>query len=552
MPKTPHGKRAGKDTRKFRFDRDELSEHFAAKGRKRRATLASRAGAERKSPPRNDLRPKLDYVDVAVAALKPSPRHTRKVTQLQVARLKRSIEAFGVVMPILIAEDRTIIAGHAVRAAAKALGLATLPCVIAGHLKPIEQEKLAIAINRAGETGTWDFEALKDVLEDLIEEGDDLSDTLFEDAELDGLLLEDADALDLEDGDDGAEIPPEKPAFVTSAPGDIWVLGRHLVGCGDARDGAFLAELMGTELAEMAFLDAPYNVPIKGHVTGADHHPEFVMAAGEMSRDAFFTFLGKSHRALKRHVKPGGIVFSCMDWRSIHILMAAAEKAGYAVANLVVWNKTNAGLGSFYRSQHELILVLRVPGARSINNIQLGKNGRYRTNVWTYPGGSSLGSETRAGLTSHSTPKNPAMVEDAIEDVTTRTGIVMDSFLGGGTTLIAAERSGRRFRGGDLDPGYVDVALLRWMAETGGMPVLRDTGETFEAVRARRMAGGGAPRATHDLPRISSRGRDTEREPRVLDDDEVFFHDDEIDDVETDAGDEDEEDGECDEDVSCP
>jgi hypothetical protein len=355
-------KRSTKPAGKVLSEHDDLTAHLMDKGRKRRGTMAKLSGADREHARRNDLRPKLQIIDVAVDALKEAERHPRKVTSTQLARVKRSIEAYGVVVPLLISENNEVIAGHVVLAAARILRLHTLPCCVISHLMPNQQKMLAIALNRAGETGEWDFETLKDVLEDLVEDGEDIFDTVFDGAEIDSILQDDPDLID--------PVSDEivVPNFVTTQPGDVWDLGRHVVGCGDARDEAYIAGLMGSDVAEAAFLDAPYNVPIKGHVTGAGHHREFVMGTGEMSRDAFYGFLGKSHKALLPHLQPGGVIFSCMDWRSVHVLMTAAEKAGFEILNVVVWNKTNAGMGSLYRSQHELIVVLKKPGAKPINH----------------------------------------------------------------------------------------------------------------------------------------------------------------------------------------
>ena len=241
-------------------------------------------------------------------------------------------------------------------------------------------------------------------------------------------------------------------------------------------------------------------MPIGGFVSSKAHR-EFVMGVGDEGRS------GTPDGELGHPVAVSsarGIIFACMDWRSDHILRSAGEAAGLELINKCVWAKPNGGQGSLYRSGHEMILVFKVPGGEICNNIQLARTGRYRTNVWSYPGGSSLGSEVRAGLDSHSTPKNPDMVRDAIEDVTRRGDFVIDTFLGGGTTLIAAERAGRRFAGGDLDPTYVDVAALRWMRETGRKAVLAATGETFEAVRARRAEEDEASRRE---PEAQVRGR---------------------------------------------
>ena len=475
-------------------------DHLATAGRKRRAKLEDMSKSQRKTKRRNDLRPNVPTVEVAIDDLKPGKNRTRKTTRVQVDHLKRSLERYGWVIPIPINTGFEIVAGHSLIAAAKELQMKSVSAVVVDHLAPHEQEMFAIALNRAGETGEWDFGGLKQAFERFVGENEDLADTLFDDDEIDGILHDDA----YEGLDEEADSIPPLPEVPTTRRGDVWLAGDHVVGCGDARDADYLADLLNGELASAAFIDAPYNVPIAGHVTGSKRHREFVMAAGEMSRDEFFKFLGDTHKALRSVIAPGGVVFSCMDWRSEHLLRVAVERVGFDVINLVVWVKTNGGMGSLYRSSHELIVVMANPGAPIINNVQLGARGRNRLNTWTYPGGSSLGSTTRDELESHSTPKNPEMVQDALEDVTHRGGVVIDSFLGSGTTLIAAARSGRRFRGGDLDPGYVDVALMRWMRETGGMPVLRATGETFDEVKARRQNENPDPAPRSDVHKLIS------------------------------------------------
>jgi DNA modification methylase len=266
---------------------------------------------------------------------------------------------------------------------------------------------------------------------------------------------------------------------------DLFLLGSHFLICGDATDPVVVGRLMRTDIARMVLTDEPFNVAIGGHVTGGDHR-EFVMASGEMTDLQFLDFNRKWMDAVLPYLVDGGILGTFIDWRGLPIVHSSATTLGLTPLNLVVWAKTNAGMGSLYRSQHELLPLFKKGSASHVNNISLGKRGRHRTNLWTYPGASSLGSDARKGLQDHPTVKPSAMLQDALIDLTNRGDIVLDPFLGSGSTLIAAEKTGRVCRGVELDPLYVDVIIRRFEAETGAPAVLADTGETFEKVVARR------------------------------------------------------------------
>ena len=293
----------------------------------------------------------------------------------------------------------------------------------------------------------------------------DLSVTGFSIGEIDVLLG---------DGSNPEDKPlPSVPSEPTVQPGQIWQLGEHRVGCGDCRDLAFLQEVIGPgERVDAAFLDPPYNVKISGHANTKGRHREFEMASGEMSEDAFRAFLKESLAACATVSKDGAVHFTCMDWRHIDDLSPIGAEIYGERLNICVWNKSNAGMGSLYRSKHEFIFVYRVGTEPHLNNVELGKHGRNRTNVWDYASVNSFAGSRREDLALHPTVKPTAMVADAIQDVTRRGELVLDVFLGSGTTLLAAERTGRRFRGVEIDPAYVDVALDRWRAMTNKEPKL--------------------------------------------------------------------------------
>ncbi len=247
---------------------------------------------------------------------------------------------------------------------------------------------------------------------------------------------------------------------------------------------------MGDEQADMVFIDPPYNVPIDGHVCGlgAVKHREFIMASGEMLEAEFIAFLQRSLTNHAEHCRDGAIVYSCMDWRGLFQLQTAARQADLSMLNLCVWAKTNAGMGSLYRSQHELILVLKNGTAPHRNNVQLGRYGRYRTNIWRYEGATSIRASRRAELAAHPTTKSSAMIGDAIKDVTKRGDLILDGFAGSGTTILAAQKTGRRCRAIEIDPGYVDVAIRRWQAYTGEKAIDAESGATFDELAASRTA----------------------------------------------------------------
>jgi DNA modification methylase len=276
-----------------------------------------------------------------------------------------------------------------------------------------------------------------------------------------------------EAGDDPADVMPEIPASPPiSKVGDLWLVGRHRLLCGTALDSVAFAALMGDARAATVFTDPPYNVPIDGHASGlgAIHHRPFPMASGEMSRTEFTAFLGQAFQNLAAFSFDGALHYVCMDWRHVEELLAAGREAYTELKNICVWVKDNGGMGSLYRSQHELVFVFKHGRNGHRNNVQLGQFGRNRSNVWHYPGANSFARCGDEGnlLALHPTVKPVALVADAILDCSARGEIVLDAFLGSGTTLIAAERTGRRCCGLELDPAYVDTTIRRWQALTGG------------------------------------------------------------------------------------
>ena len=429
---------------------------------------------------------------VPLRALKPHPRNAPTHSKRQIEQIARSIKRFGFNNPVLIGDDFTIIAGHARVEAAKVLGLAEAPVVRVSHLSDAEVRAYLLADNKLAEHAGWDQELLPEEFQYLLNEGFELELTGFETGEID-LILDAAAEADPAGRDDPADLVPPLESWAVSRPGELWTLGRHRLLCGDARDPGAYAQVLAGETADAIFTDPPYNVAMKGHAS-TQQRREFVMASGEMGRAEFAAFLQTTLGAAAQLCKDGAIAFVCMDWRHWGELSAAAARVFSELKNLCVWTKTNAGMGSFYRSQHELVFVYKVGQGPHCNTFELGQHGRYRTNVWAYAGANAFGSGRDEGLALHPTVKPVALVADAIKDVTRRNQIVLDPFGGSGSTLIAAEISGRRARLIELDPLYCDVILRRYQRQTGKPATLDLTGETFEAVAAKRAP---QPEACH-------------------------------------------------------
>lgn len=401
------------------------------------------------------------------AVLKPDPRNARTHPKRQIEQLVQSIREFGFTNPILVDETDTLIAGHGRLRAAKELGLSEVPTITLEGLSEAQKKALRLADNKIALNAGWDLEILKLELDEIstIDVDFDLSLTGFSSGEIDVVLKA------ANDPDD--EIIPAVPVEPRTKLGDIWVLGEHRLGCGDGRDVGFLQRVVGEGAQiDAAFLDPPYNVKINGHANATGRHREFAMASGEMNTLEFQTFLSETLGAAAKVSRDGAVHFVCMDWRHMDDVSTTAADVYDALLNLCVWNKSNAGMGSLYRSKHELVFVYRVGSAPHFNAVELGKHGRNRTNVWDYASVNSMAGSRREDLALNPTVKPVALVADALQDVTKRADLVFDMFSGSGTTLIAAERTGRRLRGCDIDPAYVDVAVERWVQMTGGTPVL--------------------------------------------------------------------------------
>jgi DNA modification methylase len=397
-------------------------------------------------------------------------------TDRQIGLIKKSIQRFGFNNPILVDSENNIVAGHGRVKAAQQLGMDSVPVVRIEHLSPDEIRAYIIADNRLAEKSGWDRALLALELQGLSEIGFEIDAIGFEPAEFD-IVLEEAD--EAAGADEPDDIVPAPEILRVSKPGSLWTCGNHRILCGDAREREHYRQVLGEDKASFVFTDPPYNVKISGHVSSRARD-EFAMASGEMSSEEFCAFLECVFRQMVAHSCNGSIHQVCMDWRHIEEIIKAGKKVFNELKNLCVWCKTNAGMGSLYRSQHELVLVWQNGTAPHVNNVELGRHGRSRSNVWTYPGVNTFKRGRNDELRMHPTVKPVALVADAIKDCSLRGAIVLDPFLGSGSTLIAAEKTGRKTRGIEIDPRYVDVAVKRWQAYTGKPALQADTGMTFE------------------------------------------------------------------------
>lgn len=424
-----------------------------------------------------------------VSELKPYARNARTHSRAQIKQIAESINRFGFTNPILVDDDDQVIAGHGRAAAAKLLGLSDVPTVRLSHLGAAEKRAYILADNRLAEKAGWDREILAIELQGLIDLDFEVELTGFEMGEID-VILDEAEEGKREASGPEDDIPEPLSGPTVSQPGDLWSLGGHRLLCADARNDPSYVSLLNGEKAEFVFTDPPYNVPIDGHVCGLGRirHRDFAMGCGEMSHEAFTRFLANVFSRLAAHTKDGSIHQICMDWRHMGEMVAAGSEVYSELKNLCVWNKTNAGMGSFYRSKHELVFVWKSGTAPHINNFELGQYGRTRTNVWDHAGVNVMRAGRLEELAMHPTVKPVGLVADAIKDCSRRGGLVLDPFCGSGTMLIAAERTGRKARALEIDPSYVDVAVRRWQTYTGKSAMLVDDNETFELVAERRAA----------------------------------------------------------------
>ena len=422
----------------------------------------------------------VEYIDISL--INPYESNPKIHKNKQIQQIVNSISEFRFNNPILVDENNIIIAGHGRLLAAKHLNMSLVPIIRLSHLSDAQKRAYRIADNKLTENGEWDVDLLKIEFAELekLDLDFSLDITGFDIADIDIMLDESLAEKEIKIDEKANSVPFISEDEVVSKQGDIWQLGKHRIICGNSLGKDTYKLLFQDKKAHMVFTDPPYNVKVDGHVCGLGKikHKEFSMASGEMSEIEFQKFLTESFSLLKEFSKDGSLHYICMDWRHIKEIINAGSDIYDEFKNLCVWNKDNGGMGSLYRSKHELIFIFKNGKRSHKNNVELGAHGRYRTNVWDYPGVNSFGGD-KDKLKYHPTVKPVEMVRDAILDVTNRNDIVLDTFLGSGTTLIATEKSGRICYGIELEPLYVDTTIRRWQEITGKSAIYQKTGKTY-------------------------------------------------------------------------
>jgi DNA modification methylase len=431
-----------------------------------------------------DLTPKLVPVDDC----KPLGRETRKHPPQQIRKLAASLERFGFVLPIVLDVRQRVVAGWGLVLAARQLGLGEVPAVSLTDLSDADLRVLRLALNRIADDADWDREALALEFSDILELDPDA------DLTLSGFAMGEIDvALDGDGRDEEDDLPiVDEQVVPVTRPDDLWILGDHRLLCGNALEADSYDRLLRADKVDMMFADPPYNLKIEGHVSGLGtvKHADFAMASGELTSAEFEGFLKTALDHAANRSVDGAIHYVCIDWRHQREMLAAGQVYGELKA-LCIWAKSNAGMGSLYRSQHELIFVFKVGKGAHVNNIALGRYGRHRSNVWDYVGQNALSGTGKSKLGLHPTVKPVAMIADAMRDCSNRGGLILDPFGGAGTTLIAAERTGRRARVIELNPVYVDVSIGRWERFSGGTAINADSGLPFTRIPSASTTGTG-------------------------------------------------------------
>lgn len=422
-----------------------------------------------------------------LGALRPWENNARTHPEKQITKLMSSISAYGFTTPLLVDENYTILCGHGRFEAARRLKLDKVPARVISGLSKSQKRAYVIADNKIAMGAGWDKELLNIEFQALMDDGFQIELTGFDTAEID-ISLDSPKDSEITDPDDS--LPEDMGKDAVSREGDLWVLGNHRLLCGSALNRSSYQILLQDHLVQMTITDPPYNVPTQGHICGKGKvkHKDFAMAKGEMSPEEFTAFLHTFMSHTHEFSKEGAIVYCCMDWRHMREVQNAAEPLFGDMRQLCIWVKDNGGMGTFYRSQHELIFVFKKGKAPHINNFELGQHGRYRTNIWNYPGVNTFKGKGYKLLELHPTVKPVSLIADAIRDCSHRKGIILDPFAGSGTILIAAERTGRYARAIELDPLYVDVAIRRWQDLTGKQAVLESTGQSWDQVSVARLS----------------------------------------------------------------
>jgi DNA methylase len=420
----------------------------------------------------------------SVSAVEPPVRHHPKK---QFEKVCRSVAANGQVMPVLVSPEGKIIDHELVWRALKANGASHVDVIVIKNKSSAELKALRLMLNRSAMDAVWDDENLRNVLQDLIDLNFDLELTGFDPAEIDHHINLDLPRSNVEEN--GSDIPGVDERAVSSR-GSIWALGDHRIGCGNATDYSFVSRVLAGRLAHVSFVDMPYNIPVHGFISGkgSHRHRESLEGAGELSTEAYFVLVRDSLSVLQRCSLPTSLIYSCIDWRHVMEMTVAGRACGMPLYQIVTWVKSSGGMGGVYRNQSEFICIFRAGQGTPLDNVELGRRGRNRTNVWNYPGMSSFGKGRDELLKMHPTVKPVSMIADALRDVTRRGEVVLDTFLGSGSSILAAQETGRIGCGVELDPLYVDVAVRRWQNATGREAFQLHTGESFNSTAQRLLS----------------------------------------------------------------
>jgi DNA modification methylase len=404
----------------------------------------------------------------------------------QVEKAKKFLAQFDQVPLVYAGADGEILFGEEIWLACKETGVPDVDAIIISDKSSAELKAIRLALHRLPADARWIDHNVQIVLTELETAGLDLDLTAFDPPEIDSFLNLDLPKANVEES--GSDIPPLEISAISKL-GSIWKCGEHRIGCGSATDLPFVQQVLGDCRAGVCFTDPPYNLKIHGVVGGKGRYRrrEFVQGSGELSPEEHFALLRDAFLVAKACCTESALIYACIDWRHVMDMLVAGRASGLPLYQIIAWVKSNGGMGGIYRNQHELICVFNAGGDNPLDNVELGKRGRNRTNVWSYPGMSAFGKDRNELLALHPTVKPVAMIADALRDCTKRGDVVLDCFLGSGATLMAADETGRIFRGVDLDPLYVDVAVRRWEKATGREAISLETGEPFDAVRQRLL-----------------------------------------------------------------
>ena len=349
---------------------------------------------------------------LAIGMIKPYSKNPRVHNAKQIEKIKNSIMQFGFTAPILVDKENNIVAGHARYEAMKMLNAVQIPTIQLENLTPEQIKAYRIADNRLAEDAQWDSDILKIEFKELLELDFDITDTGFEIPEIDSLTIE------LIGDENKQEEDKEVYSLLDSIPqkvkkNDLWILGEHKIFCGDTLDPDSFKCLLMTEKAEIIVTDPPYNVKIKGHVCGNGkiQHTDFKMASGELTESEFMDFTQKFMENLRESSTDGSLHYIFIDCRGLKTFLTAGEQYD-ELKNICVWDKTTGGMGSLYRSQHEFVCVFKNGKNPHINNIQLGHNGRYRTNVWSVKGMNVQNKQAQELFKLHPTVKPVGLLSD--------------------------------------------------------------------------------------------------------------------------------------------